>query len=56
MKVAQIRNADVSSKRELLIIGHAKKPRCFQKKTGDRLGFNYRSNLKAWMTGVLFPE
>lgn len=54
--VALMCNADGSDKREPFIIGHAKKPRCFQKKTGDQLGFYYRSNLKAWMTGVLFRE
>ena len=32
-------NTDGSDKREPFIIGHAKKPRCFQKKTGDQLGF-----------------
>nr|CCA26413.1 CENPB protein Homeodomainlike putative [Albugo laibachii Nc14] len=49
-------NADGAYKREPFIIGHANKPRCFQKKSGDQLGLNYRSNIKAWMTGVLFQE
>ncbi|KAG9287722.1 hypothetical protein G9A89_004125 [Geosiphon pyriformis] len=30
-----------------LIIGHAKRPRCFQKKTGEQLGFQYYSNTRA---------
>lgn len=37
-----------------LFIGHANKPRCFQKKSGEQLGFFYLSNTKAWMTGAFF--
>ncbi|KAI0995535.1 hypothetical protein K3495_g12644 [Podosphaera aphanis] len=39
-----------------MIIGHFKKPRCFQSKSGNQLGFYYRSNKKAWMTRELFQE
>ena len=42
-------NADGSDKHEPFFIGHARKPRCFKKKTGEQLGFYYRSNKKAWM-------
>jgi hypothetical protein len=47
-------NADGSDRIEPLIIGHANKPRCFKKKTGQELGFFYLSNKKAWMTGSFF--
>ena len=56
MTVALMCNADGSEKGEPFIIDHAKKPRCFQKKTGDQLGFYYRIKVKAWMTDVLFRE
>ncbi|KAI1004883.1 hypothetical protein K3495_g3333 [Podosphaera aphanis] len=49
-------NADGSDKLELMIIGHFKKPRCFQSKSGNQPGFYYRSNNKAWMTRDLFQE
>nr|CCA27684.1 putative CENPB/ARS binding proteinlike protein [Albugo laibachii Nc14] len=54
--VALTCNAEGSDKCEPFIIGHANKPRCFQKKSGDQLGFYFRNNLKAWMTGALFQE
>ncbi|KAE9347551.1 hypothetical protein PR003_g6874 [Phytophthora rubi] len=54
--VALTCNADGSDMREPFIIGHANKPRCFKKKSGNDLGFYYRSNKKAWMTSVLFVE
>ena len=37
-------------------IGKSKQPHCFKKKTGKQLGFYYRNNKKAWMTGFLFEE
>lgn len=40
----------------LLIIVHAKRPWGFNKITGEKLGFYYRSNHKAWMTAELFFE
>ena len=49
-------NADGSEKLKPLIIGKAKKPRCFGKKTGPQLGFYYRNNAKAWMTSSLYQE
>jgi hypothetical protein len=49
-------NADGTDKRDPLILGHANKPRCFKKKTGAELGFNYTSNKKAWMTSVIFRD
>ncbi|KAF5380730.1 hypothetical protein D9757_007081 [Collybiopsis confluens] len=45
-------NADGSEKRRAFIIGKAKRPRAFQKKSGEQLGFHYRNNAKAWMTTV----
>jgi hypothetical protein len=39
-----------------LFIGHAKRPRCFKKKSGDTLGLYYRNNKTAWMTRVIFKE
>jgi hypothetical protein len=47
-------NADGSDIREPLFIGHARRPRCFDKKDGYDLGFDYYWNKKAWMTGILF--
>jgi hypothetical protein len=49
-------NADGTERLPPLIIGHAKRPRCFQRKTGEQLGFNYHSNSRAWMTGEIFRE
>jgi hypothetical protein len=49
-------NADGSVKKEAFIIGKAKKPRAFCGKSGEQLGFYYRNNAKAWMTGVLYGE
>jgi hypothetical protein len=37
-----------------LYIGHAFKPHSFNKQTGEKLGFFYLHNKKAWMTGVFF--
>uniref|UniRef100_A0AAV1TK74 HTH CENPB-type domain-containing protein n=1 Tax=Peronospora matthiolae TaxID=2874970 RepID=A0AAV1TK74_9STRA len=54
--VALTANADGSDKLPPFFIGHAKKPRCFERKTAERLGFLYRNNKKAWMTGILFQE
>ena len=56
ISIALCCNADGSEKLELLIIGHAAKPRAFNKKTGKELGFYYRNNKKAWMTTLLFQE
>ena len=47
-------NADGSDIRAPLFIGHARKPRCFERKEGSALGFNYYWNKKAWMTGSIF--
>lgn len=49
-------NADGSEKEEPLVIGKAKQPRAFRKKTGAQLGFMYRNNAKAWMTAVLYQQ
>jgi len=49
-------NADGSIKKEAFIIGKAKKPRAFGGKSGGQLGFYYRNNAKAWMTGLLYGE
>ena len=49
-------NATGTDMFELLILGHAAKPRCFKKKTGKELGFFYLSNKKAWMTGDFFQQ
>uniref|UniRef100_A0AAV1UP45 HTH CENPB-type domain-containing protein n=1 Tax=Peronospora matthiolae TaxID=2874970 RepID=A0AAV1UP45_9STRA len=54
--VALTANADGSDKLPPVFIGHAKKPRCFERKTAERLGFLYRNNKKVWMTGILFQE
>jgi hypothetical protein len=49
-------NADGSNKLSALIIGKAARPRAFQKKSGEQLGFYYRSNAKAWMTTQLYQD
>jgi hypothetical protein len=49
-------NADGSDKRPAFIIGKAKQPRAFKKKTAAQLGFHYRSNAQAWMTESLYQE
>ena len=49
-------NADGTEKLPPLFIGHAKKPRCFNRRSGDDYGFLYRSNSNAWMTAELFQE
>ena len=51
-----VTNADGSRKLPPLIIGKARKPRCFQKQTGSDLGFYYRNNAKGWMTASLYQE
>jgi hypothetical protein len=47
-------NATGSEKWEPFIIAHHQRPRCFQRKSGKQLGFDYHWNTKAWMTGTLF--
>ncbi|KZO94074.1 DDE-domain-containing protein, partial [Calocera viscosa TUFC12733] len=49
-------NADGTERLPPFIIGHARKPRCFNNKDGAALGFDYHWNSKAWMTGSLFAE
>jgi hypothetical protein len=49
-------NADGSEKLPPFVIGKATKPRAFNRKTGEQLGFYYRNNAKAWMTGHLYQE
>ncbi|GAA5914404.1 hypothetical protein JCM5296_001706, partial [Sporobolomyces johnsonii] len=44
------------ARRQMFVIGHARRPRSFLKKDGDEHGFYYRFNKKAWMTGELFIE
>ena len=49
-------NADGSEKLPPLIIGKAQKPHAFKNKTGTQLGFDYRTNAKAWMTMKIYQE
>jgi hypothetical protein len=49
-------NADGSEKRPPLIIGKAKHPRAFRKRTAASLGFLYRNNAKAWMTAEIYQQ
>jgi hypothetical protein len=49
-------NADGSDRLRPFVIGHARRPASFKKKDGDALGFYYRWNKKAWMTGELYIE
>lgn len=54
--IALCANSDGTEKRDLFFIGHAEKPRAFNKKRGEHYGFYYRWNKKAWMTTILFQE
>jgi hypothetical protein len=54
--IALTTNCEGSEYIERFFIGHANKPRCFQKKTGAELGFQYRSNKTAWMTTLIFQD
>lgn len=54
LTIAFTANADGTERLPPLVIGLARRPRCFQKKTGEQLGFNYYSNTRAWMTGDIF--
>jgi DDE superfamily endonuclease len=38
------------------VIGKAARPRAFNKKTGEQLGFHYQNNAKAWMTAYLYQD
>jgi DDE superfamily endonuclease len=49
-------NADGSEKLPPIIIGKAKRPQVFQKKSGKQLGFYYQNNAKPWMTLILYQE
>ena len=46
-------NADGSDKRRPFFIAKARNPRCFKKKEGRALGFEYYWNKSAWMTGSI---
>lgn len=47
-------NTTGSEKFPLMFIGNAMRPRCFKKKSGRELGFDYWANSKSWMTMSLF--
>ena len=49
-------NADGLQKLSPLVIGKAQKPRAFKNKTTMQLSFNYRNNMKAWMTSSIYQE
>lgn len=49
-------NSDGSESLPPLFIGHAQKPRCFNKKSGKQLGFDYYWNSKAWMRADIFQS
>ena len=49
-------NADGSEKLPPFVIGKAARPRAFNKKSGQQLGFRYRNNAKAWMTAHLYQD
>jgi hypothetical protein len=56
LTIALTCNTTGTDRFELLILGHAEKPRCFKKKTARELGFYYMSNTKAWMTAQFFQN
>lgn len=45
-------NASGSAKLPPLYIGRARRPRCFGRKSGEQLGFDYSNNTNAWITGT----
>lgn len=45
-------NATDTSQLPPLFIGRARRPRCFGRKPGQQLGFDYFNNAKAWMPGL----
>ena len=47
-------NATGTEKLPLMCIGKAARPRCFEKRSGLELGFDYHHNGRAWMTSALF--
>lgn len=49
-------NMGGSEKREALIIGHAKKPRCFKGSDVRALGYDYYWNRTAWMVTSILEE
>ena len=49
-------NADGTEKLPPIIIGKAKQPQAFQKKTGQQLGFCYWNNAKAWVTSLIYKD
>ncbi|EGZ26497.1 hypothetical protein PHYSODRAFT_407819, partial [Phytophthora sojae] len=49
-------NADGTDALPPLFLGRAKQPHCFEKRSAESLGFSYRANAKAWMTGPIFRE
>ncbi|KAE9159318.1 hypothetical protein PF005_g32083 [Phytophthora fragariae] len=54
--LAMTANADGTDALPILYLGHAKKPRCFNKKFAKDLGFDYKADKKAWMTRVIFQD
>ena len=56
LKVALTANATGSDRYHPVFTGHAKMPRCFERKTAHELGFIYFNNKKAWMTGLIFQD
>jgi DDE superfamily endonuclease/Tc5 transposase DNA-binding domain len=56
LTIALTCNATGTDRFELLFLGHAVKPRCFNKKSGREHGFYYMSNKKAWMTAQFFQD
>ncbi len=49
-------NADGTEKFPFMIIEKSKRPRCFKKKSGQELGFDYWNNKRAWMrSDIFFP-
>ncbi|XP_022865448.1 CENP-B homolog protein 2-like, partial [Olea europaea var. sylvestris] len=49
-------NGDGSDKVPLWVIGKYANPRCFKNENMNNLNCKYRSNKKAWMTGLLFQD
>jgi hypothetical protein len=54
--LAMTANADGSDALPILYLGRAKNPRCYNKKSAEQLGFQYRANTKAWMTRKVFQD
>lgn len=56
LKVLVAANMSRTEKRKLLVIGKARKPRCFMKTRAETVPVVYSNNSRAWITSKIFEE